>query len=58
VAIAGAPQGSLNGSALVERVIHRYSKAAGFTTMIGFSLTPGGGAGGAGGLVAAVKGLL
>ena len=45
IAIAGAPQGSLNGTALVERVVHRYSKAGGFTTVIGFSLTPGGGGG-------------
>jgi hypothetical protein len=58
VAIAGAPQDSLDGQALVERVIHRYSKAGGFTTVIGFSLTPGGGAGGLGGLAAAVGSLL
>jgi phage protein D len=38
IAIAGAPQGSLNGTALVERVLHRYSKAGGFITVIGFSL--------------------
>lgn len=55
ITIAGAPQDSLNGAALVERVLHRYSKAGGFSTVIGFSLTPGGGAGG---LASALGGLL
>jgi prophage tail gpP-like protein len=42
IEIAGAPHDSLNGSVLVERVCHRYSKKAGFTTAIAFCATGGG----------------
>lgn len=41
IEIASAPQDSLNGTVLVERVAHRYSKGGGFTTAIGFCGTGG-----------------
>jgi hypothetical protein len=42
IEIAGASVEALNGPALAERVIHRYSKSEGFTTTIGFSTAAGG----------------
>jgi phage protein D len=59
IAIEGAPQAALNGTCLVERVKHRYTKSGGFTTLIFFTQTSAGGSGGAGGgLIDAAKGLL
>ena len=59
IEIAGAPQDALNGTCLVERVQHRFSKRGGFTSLIFFTQSGAGAGGGlAGGLVSAVKGLL
>ena len=59
IEIAGAPQDALNGTCLVERVQHRFSKRGGFTSLIFFTQSGAGAGGGlAGGLLSAVKGLL
>jgi phage protein D len=61
IEIDGAPQDALNGTCVVERVRHRYSKSAGFTSLIFFTQSGAGGSGGGGGLgglVSAAKGLL
>jgi phage protein D len=55
IAVAGAPRPALNGSFLVRRVRHRFSKRDGFTTLIAFSRPPAAGGGGAAG---ALGGLL
>jgi phage protein D len=54
IEIDGAPQDALNGSCLVQRVQHRFSKRGGFTSLIFFTQAGAGG----GGLIGAVKGLL
>ena len=46
IEISDAPQDELNGLCLVRRVQHRYSKDAGFTTLVVFSQTGNGGMGG------------
>jgi phage protein D len=59
IEIAGAPQNALNGTCLVVRVRHRFSKRGGFTSLICFTQAGAGAGGGlAGSLVSAVKGLL
>jgi phage protein D len=49
IAIEGAPQAALNGTCLVERVKHRFTKTGGFTSLIYFTQTGAGGSGGPGG---------
>ncbi|MBV9773310.1 MAG: hypothetical protein JO040_05140 [Gemmatimonadetes bacterium] len=49
VAVSDAPQDALNGSFLVRRVRHRFSKREGFTTLVDFAT--GGGGGGLGGFL-------
>ncbi|HEX7242830.1 MAG TPA: hypothetical protein VF263_21255, partial [Longimicrobiaceae bacterium] len=51
VAVADAPQDALNGSFLVRRVRHRFSKREGFTTLLDVSTGGGGGLPGLGGLL-------
>lgn len=57
VEITGAPEAALNGKCLVRWLRHRYSKTAGFISVLGIS-NVGAGAGAAGGLLSAVGGLL
>ncbi len=57
IEIAGAPQATLNGICVVERVRHRFNKREGFTSLIHFTQS-GAAGGGAGGLLDAAKGLL
>lgn len=56
VEIASAPVAALNGLCLVRWVRHHYDKVSGFTTTIGFIKV--GNAGGSGGLLEALGGLL
>ncbi|GAK58617.1 hypothetical protein U27_05591 [Candidatus Vecturithrix granuli] len=51
IEIVDAPQEVLNGLCPVHRVRHRFSKREGFTTLIEFSKTDGGGFGGLGGFL-------
>jgi len=57
IAIAGSTGGVFDGTYLVTRVRHVFSKRTGFRTHITFA-GAGGGAGSAGGLLAAIGGLL
>ena len=41
IAVTGAPQDALNGTYMVRGVQHRYTKRAGFTTLIQFSAAAG-----------------
>ncbi len=58
IEIAGAPQDTLNGRCIVQRVRHRYAKASGFLTLVHFTKSGAGGGDAGGGLLSAVKGLL
>ena len=60
IEIDGATQDALNGTYLVERVRHRFSKSAGFTSLIFFTQLGAGWSGGglAGGLLSGAKGVL
>ena len=58
IEISGAPQETLNGTCLVQRVQHRFSKTRGFISLIFFTQSGDGGGGLTGALLGAAKGLL
>src|SRR5262249_14654531 len=58
VAVADAPDDALNGTWVVRGLRHRHTKHGGFTTLLLLAKSGGSGAGGLGGLAAAIGGLL